>query len=79
MTICDSERQLSSTILNFMDNDSLTISKHLPINNDNNSSLRINYKERKHRPVVPIQISSTPRSSTYSLVAKNHCTQVNIN
>jgi hypothetical protein len=80
MTICDSDRQICST-LNFTENDSLVMSQRSPSMkiHDNNSKLRINFKEKKNRPILPIQITDSRRSSlkhAYSFVEKNHCTQV---
>jgi hypothetical protein len=82
MTLCDTDRQLCPTTINYTENDSLIISKRLPINNnDNNSKLRINVKEKKNRPIIPIQINDSSRrlslKHAYSFVEKNHCTQVN--
>ena len=81
MTLCDSDRQLCSGAMTFTENDSLIIPKRLPINQNDNSILRINYKEKKTRPIIPIQISDERRSSlkhAYSLAENNHCAQVNI-
>jgi len=79
-TVCDSDRQICSTTINFNENDSLIMSKRPSIStNENNSKLRINIKEKKNRPIVPISITDNQRSSlkhTYSFVEKNHCTQV---
>jgi len=81
MTLCDSDRQLSSIPINYTENDSLSMSKLSSMNeNDNNSKLRINFKEKKTRPAIPIQINDTQRLSlkyAYSFAEKNHCTQVN--
>lgn len=83
MTLCDSDRQLCSSTINYTENDSLILSK-LSSNkkNDNNSTLRINFKEKKNRPIIPIQITDSQRSSlkhAYSFVEQNHCTQVKEN
>jgi hypothetical protein len=81
MAICDNDRQLCSTTINLTDNDSLIMSKHLPIKtNEKDSKLRINFKEKKNRPIIPIQITDSQRSSLqnpYSFVENNHCTSVN--
>jgi hypothetical protein len=80
MAICDSDRQICSTINNFNENDSLITSRPslTPIN-ENNSQLRINIKEKKARPIVPIQIPDNQRSTlkhAYLFGEKKHCTQV---
>jgi hypothetical protein len=81
VTVCDSDRQLCSTTINYIDHDSLILPKtspKTPINN-NEAVLRINFKEKKHRPTTPVQLTDHPRSSlkrTYSFIDKSHCTQV---
>jgi hypothetical protein len=83
MTLCDSDRQLCSTTMNLTENESLVMSKMSPKSpthtNNPESVLRINFKERKHRPLSPVQIPAHRHASlkrTYSYVDKNHCTQV---
>jgi len=82
ITLCDSDRQLCSTIINNPENNSLIMSKVIPKSsiNNNESVLRINFKEKKNRPIVSIQSPDHHRKSslkrTYSYVDKNHCTQV---
>jgi hypothetical protein len=59
MTICDSDPQLCPTV-NLTENESVIMSKRSPktpitiTNNPNNSTLRINVKEKKNRPIIPI-------------------------
>ncbi len=80
MALCDSDRQLCSTIINYTENDSLITPRRLPIKYEDNSTLRINIKEKKNRPSVPIQTTDSGRSSlkhAYSYIEKNHCSQVN--
>jgi hypothetical protein len=80
MTLCDSDRQLCSTTMNYTDNDSIIMAKRSPIKNEDNSTLRINIKEKKNRPNLSMQMTDSRRSSlqrAYSYVEKNHCTQVN--
>lgn len=77
VTLCDSDRHLCSTTMNFTENESLVLSK-LPMNN-NESILRINFKEKKLRPIRQVQSLEQRKSSlrrTYSYADKNHCTQV---
>src|SRR5271154_1467082 len=53
IAICDSDRQICSTMINFNENDSLITSKRLSTpTNENNPQLRINIKEKKPRPIV---------------------------
>ena len=81
VTLCDSDRQLYSTTVNYAESDSLILSKYSPKSstNNNESILRINFKEKKNRPNSPLQSPKNRRSPlkrTYSYVDKNHCTQV---
>jgi len=81
ITLCDSDRQLCSTIINNPENNSLIMSKVIPKSsiNNNESVLRINFKEKKHRPIIPIPFSDHRKPTlkrTYSYVDKNHCSQV---
>ncbi|CAF2412325.1 unnamed protein product [Rotaria sp. Silwood2] len=78
MTICDSDKQLCSTSINLAENDSLITSKRTPIQNENNSTLRINFKEKKNRSIIPNQIPISRRSSlkrAYSVVETSPYTQ----
>ena len=70
VTLCDSDKQICSTT----ENDSLIISKHLTIQQTNNTKLRINFKEKKNRSNIPIQITDKRRSSSF--IEKTHCTHV---
>lgn len=82
VTLCDSDRQLCSTTINYLENDSLILSKISPKSPVNESILRINFKEKKTRPMISIQNLEQRRAllkQTYSFVDKNHCTQVRIN
>lgn len=78
MTLCDSDRQGCSTTINYLDNESLILTKMSPKSPTNEIGLRINFKEKKTRP---IHHSAHPRSSslkrTYSFGDKKRCTQVN--
>jgi hypothetical protein len=80
MAICDNDRQICSTTINFNENDSLVASKTLSTPTmETNPQLRINIKEKKPRSSAPIHIPDTQRSPVkhaYSFVDKNHCTQV---
>jgi hypothetical protein len=79
VTVCDSDRQFCSTTINYTENDSLVLSKISSKAPVNESILRINFKEKKTRPIIQIQSSEQKRASlkqTYSYVDKNHCTQV---
>ena len=81
VTLCDSERQLCSTTINYLESDSLILSKTVPKSpvNNNETILRINFKEKKNRPMTPVLLSDRHKSSikrTYSVLDKNHCTQV---
>jgi hypothetical protein len=79
MTLCDSDRQICSTTINYPENDSLVLSKIPPKSPVNESILRINFKEKKPRLVMPIQSSEQRKGSikqTYTFSDKNHCTQV---
>jgi len=79
--LCDNDRQLCSTTINYTENDSLILSKaslKSPINN-NESVLRVNFKEKKNRPIISMKIpdhQKSPLKRTYSYIDKNHCTQV---
>ncbi|CAF4860592.1 unnamed protein product [Rotaria sp. Silwood1] len=79
MTICDSEKQLCSTPINLTENDSLITSKRSPIKNENNSTLRINFKEKKnHRSIISNHMPISQQSSlkrTYSFVETSLYTQ----
>lgn len=87
VTLCDSDRQGYSSTLNYTENDGSITSKtsaKAPLYNNNNpnnneSILRINFKERKPRPSIPMrfadQLDPTIKRR-YSLADKNHCTQV---
>ncbi|CAF1273156.1 unnamed protein product [Rotaria sordida] len=78
MTICDSDKQLCSTPINLNENDCLITSKRSIIKNDNNSTLRINFKEKKNRSIISNQIPIIRRSSlkrAYSFVETKPYTQ----
>ena len=78
MTLCDSDRQVCSTTINYLDNESLILTKISPKLATNEIGLRINFKEKKTRPIHHL---TRPRSSslktTYSFGDKKRCTQVN--
>lgn len=84
MTLCDSDRQYYSTTINMTDNDSLVITKHSPPKSPGNSNhhesvLRINFKEKKTRPMVsslPSQRRSSSLRRTYSFFDKKNSPQV---
>ncbi|CAF0938577.1 unnamed protein product [Adineta steineri] len=79
MTLCDSDRQICKTPMNYIENDNLTtIPQRLSVINDNNLPLRINYTEKRNRSSIPVPLSTSRQSSlkhTYSFAEKNHCTQ----
>ncbi|UJR21407.1 hypothetical protein I4U23_024497 [Adineta vaga] len=78
MMLYDSEKQLCPSTSNLIDTDSVNVSKRLLSKQDNISSLRINYTERKNRPILSPHISNPRRLSTkysYPFVENNHCTQ----
>jgi len=78
MTMCDSDRQLCSTTINFTENDSLIMSKLSSIKtNKKNSKLRINFKDKKNRPIQITNSQKLPLKHTYSFVQKNHYAEVN--
>ena len=79
MTLCDSDRQLCSTTVNCTENDSLVLSKISPKSHVDESVLRINFKEKKSRPIMSIQSHEQRQGSLktrYAFADKNHCTQV---
>jgi len=76
--MCDSDRQLCSTTINFTENDSLIMSKLSSIKtNKKNSKLRINFKDKKNRPIQITNSQKLPLKHTYSFVQKNHYAEVN--
>ncbi|UJR28020.1 hypothetical protein I4U23_009279 [Adineta vaga] len=80
ITLCDSDRQMGSSTVNCTENDSLILLKTTPksLINNNESVLRVNRKERKHRSPMSTQSSDQQKSilnRTYSYADKNHCTQ----
>lgn len=83
MTICDNDKQLCPTTFNFIDNDTLTLVKPISTNHyDNTPTLRINYKEKKNRPILTSHLSNPQplsKQTSYPFIGKNHCTQVNEN
>ena len=81
IAICDTDKQLCPTSFNFIDNDTLIMTKPISTNHyDNAPTLRINYKEQKNRPIITSHLSTSqllPKKTSYPFIGKNHCAQVN--
>lgn len=82
MTLCSSDKQICSTSFNAADHDSMSMSTlSPPKGRTRQPTLRINFKEKKSRPSMPLPLDDGKRSSlkrVYSFVDKQHCAQVNI-
>lgn len=79
ITLCDSDRQVCSTTINYTENDSLVLPKIPPKSTANESILRVNFKERKNRSTIPIrhlENRNIPLKRAYSFVEKTNCTSV---
>ncbi|CAF2732330.1 unnamed protein product [Rotaria sp. Silwood2] len=80
ITLCDIDRHVYSSTINYAENDGQIMSKlsSRSLTNNNESVLRINFKEKKNRPSTPIRLVDHSKSSlkrAYSYIDKNHCTQ----
>lgn len=80
VNVCDSDRACCSTTVNLNENDSMIMSTLSPrsaaMHPTNQSTLRINFKERKARPSMPIQVGDGRPSSmkrAYSFIDPNAC------
>lgn len=78
MTLCDSDKQGCSTTINYIDNESLILTKTSPKLPTTETGLRINFKEKKSRAVHHNSSKRRRGSSlkrTYSFGDKKRCTQ----
>lgn len=79
MTLCDSDKQGCSTTINYIDNESLILTKMSPKLPTTETGLRINFKEKKSRAIHHNSSKRRRASSlkrTYSFGDKKRCTQV---
>ncbi|CAF1440797.1 unnamed protein product [Adineta ricciae] len=79
IAICDTDKQLCPTSFNFIDADTLAMTKPISTNHyDNTPTLRVNYKEKKNRPILTSHLSISqplPKKTSYPFIEKNHCAQ----
>ncbi|CAF3368799.1 unnamed protein product [Rotaria sp. Silwood1] len=80
VTFGDSDRHMYSSTINYTENDGHVMSKlsSRSLTNNNESVLRINFKEKKNRPCIPVRLvdhSKTSLKRAYSYIDKNHCEQ----
>ncbi|CAF4775883.1 unnamed protein product, partial [Rotaria sp. Silwood1] len=80
VTFGDSDRHMYSSTINYTENDGHVMSKlsSRSLTNNNESVLRVNFKEKKNRPCIPVRLvdhSKTSLKRAYSYIDKNHCEQ----